>query len=90
MRLQITIFFYLLMILVSIFSINAYRLDTFSREKDLDVSNELNDPDLIRRLQVLLAAAAAAKKGYNPDNLSGHLHRRRFAMPYHPDFIGFK
>ena len=92
MHLRMAMLFYFLTILFSI-SIDAYRLDTLSREDDLDVSNELTDPYLIQRLQLLLAAAATAKQGYKnfPDDTQpSHLLSQRFAIPRHPGLIRLK
>lgn len=91
MDLKITILFYLLAIIAFI-SIHAYRLDTLSRDNEFDASNELNDPYLIHRLQVLLAAAAS-KSGYNGLSdfvRSDHNLNRRFEVPRRPGLFRLK
>mgnify|MGYP006892772069 CR=1 FL=1 len=80
-------------VLLSI-SINAYRLDTLSHLNDIDEGNELNDPYLIQRLQVLLAAAAAASKHrsipLNDEPISEHYLARRLTLNRRPGLIRLK
>jgi len=93
MLLKSTILLYLFTILFSI-SINAYRLDSISPLNDIDEANELNDPYLIQRLQILLAAAAAGKRGtigLNDYSVSDdHLLNRRLTMNRRPGLIRLK
>lgn len=91
MQSKISILFYLLAI-IFFMSICAYRLDTLTRENDLDASNELNDPYLIHRLQGLLAEAAS-KSGYSglKDFVrSDHFINRRFEIPRRPGLFRLK
>jgi hypothetical protein len=87
-----TILVFLFTILLSI-SINAYRLDSLSRLSDMEEGNELNDPYLIQRLQLLLAAAAASKRGnngFNDYSESDHLLNRRLILNRRPGLLRLK
>ena len=83
---------FLLTILLSI-SIHAYRLDSFSQLDDVDEENELNDPFLIKRLQELLAKAAASKRGdLGLDGYAAydHLLNRRLSVNRRPGLLRLK
>lgn len=86
-----TILFFLFTIIFSI-SINAYRLDSLSHLSDIDEAHELNDPYLIQRLQLLLAAAAAKRGniGLEDYSLSDHYLNRRLVMNRRPGLIRLK
>ncbi len=92
MLLKSLVLVFLFTILFSIV-INAYRLDGFSRLGDIDEANELNDPYLIERLETLLAAAAASKRGnfdFNDYSLSDRLLNRRFLTNRRPGLFRLK
>ena len=76
------VLFVLFIILLSTV-INGYRLDSLSHLSDIDEANELTDPYLIHRLQSLLAAAAASKRGnirFNDYFVPDHILSRRFVI----------
>jgi hypothetical protein len=81
--------FFLFTIIFSI-TINAYRLDGLTHNNDIDDVSELNDPYLIQRLQTLLAAAAASKRGNAVFNDDSHLLDRRLAMNRRPGLLRLK
>jgi hypothetical protein len=83
---------FLFTILFSI-SINAYRLDSLSHLNGMDDDNELTDPYLIQRLQILLAAAAILKHGtidFNDYDISDHLLNRRLITSRRPGLLRLK
>lgn len=87
-----TILFFIFTIFFAI-SINAYRLDSLSHLSDIDENNELNDPYLIQRLQILLAAAAAKNHRstrFDDYLVSDHLLNRRLITNRRPGLIRLK
>ena len=84
------VLFLLFTLFVSI-SINAYRLDGFAHLSDIDEIDELEDPNLIQRLQTLLAAAAT-QRGNNLKEYStlDHMKNRRLVMNRRPGLIRLK
>ncbi len=92
MFLKLTVLLFLFTILF-LMTINAYRLDELSNGNDIDELDELNDPYLIHRLQVLLAAAATSKRRYqdfNDYSSSDHLLNRRLTMNRRPGLFRLK
>jgi len=92
MLVKSTILVFLFTIIFSM-SINAYRLDSLSHLSDMDEGNELNDPYLIQRLQSLLAAAAASKRGnigLNDYSESDHSLNRRLITNRRPGLLRLK
>jgi hypothetical protein len=89
LKLSVLVFLFTIFFLISI---DAYRLDELSNMYDSDEVNELNDPYLIHRLQVLLAAASKHRyRDYNDDSFSNHLlNRRRFIIDRRPGLLRLK
>jgi len=83
----------ILCILLFSISVNGYRLDSDRHLNDVDDPNELNDPYLIKRIQMLLGTSKASKQRNNDledNSASDHSIDRRFISNRRPGLIRLK
>ncbi len=81
--------FILFTILFSI-SVNGYRLDSNRHLNDVDDPNELHDPYLIKRIQMLLGASKQRSNDLEDYSASDHSIDRRFTSNRRPGLIRLK
>jgi hypothetical protein len=79
----------LCIILFSI-SVNGYRLDSDRHLNDVDDPNELNDPYLIKRIQMLLGTSKQRNNDLEDYSASDHSIDRRLISNRRPGLIRLK